>query len=98
MADSVAWFMSEEELISYRISHRVGKQGLQHRTGVEKLEIGPGADSHGNDPEINNGNSNQIIGVGIPPKETARRRDLLAEVKTNTFYGLRTIAKKVKKK
>ena len=36
----------------------------------------------------------------MPPKETtatARQRDLLVEVKTNAFYGLRTIAKKVKK-
>ena len=47
---------------------------------------------------INNGNLNQIIWVGIPPKETtatAIQRDLLVEIKTNTFYELRTIAKKV---
>ena len=34
------------------------------------------------------------------PKETtatARQKDLPVEVKTNTFYGLRTIAKKNKK-
>ena len=62
--------MSKEELISYRIGHHVGKQGPRHpvgdQAGVKKLEIGTGTDSHGNDPEINNGNLNPIIGVGIP--------------------------------
>ena len=96
--------MGEEELISNHIGHRVGKQGPQYSAGnqaeVEKLENGIGTDSHGNDQDINNGNLNQIIRVGIPPKETtatARQRNLLVEVKTDIFYGLRTIAKKVKK-
>ena len=90
--------MSDEKENSYRIARRAGRRGLQHQAGVEKLAIGTGTDSHGNDPELNRGNSNQIIGVGILPKETtatARQRDLLVEIKTNTFNGLKTIAKKV---
>ena len=62
--------MSEEELISYHIGRRTGKQGPRHPAGdqarVEKLEIGTGTDSHGNNPEINNGNLNQIIEVASP--------------------------------
>ena len=50
----------------------------------------------GNNPELNEGNSNQIIGVGISPRKP-QDRDLV-EVETNTFYRLRTIAKKVQKK
>ena len=81
--------MSAEEEYSYRIGCCAVKQGMRHpagdQAGVEKLVIGTGTDSHGNDPELNRGNSNQIIGVGILPKETtatARQRDLLVEVKS----------------
>ena len=96
--------MSDEDENSYCIGHHVGKQGPRHpagdQAGVEKLAIGTETDSHGNDRKLNKGNSNQIIGVGIPPKETTattKQKDLLVEVKTNTFYGLRKITKKVKK-
>ena len=69
--------MSEEELISYRIGCRAGKQELRHpaedQAGVEKLEIGTETDSH--DPEIIKGNSNQIIGVGIPPRKPQQLQD-----------------------
>ena len=42
---------------------------------VEKLANGTGTDSHGNDAELNKRNSNQIIGVGIPPRKPQQLQD-----------------------
>ena len=59
--------MSEEEFISCCIGCKQGPwHPVEDQAEVKKLEIGIGTDSHGNNPEINNGNLNQIIGVGIP--------------------------------
>ena len=65
--------MSDEEKNSYHIGSDGVKQGPRHpagdQDGVAKLAIGTGTDSNGNDLELNKGNSNQIIRVGIPPRK-----------------------------
>ena len=86
----------------YHIVRHVGKQGPLSPVGnqaiIENLAIGKWTYSNVNYQSKNNRTTAQMYGVSIPPKETTatkRQRDLLVEVKTNTFYRLRTIANKV---
>ena len=71
--------ISDEEDNLYRIGRCAGKHGTRHpaenQAGVEKLAIGIETDSHSNDPELNKGNSNQIIGVGIPSRKPQQPQD-----------------------